>query len=168
MCKGGGHAIHMFKSQWSTEELLSVTFDPVGSMNAVMGNIPPKKFYAVMEMAGKQIEMQIDTGASCNVLLQKCLLEHPSKRLTLSENVQTMAVIGTCKLSTYKPRWGEGGGEDPGNEDASSPLGSCTDCGIVGRAENEARDKTSYQEGKGGLQRMLLRLQYLPGDLCCP
>lgn len=54
-----GHAVHMLESQWSSEELLSVTFDPVESVNTVTENIPLKKLYGAMEIAGKQTNCRL-------------------------------------------------------------------------------------------------------------
>ena len=62
----------------SEEELLSVTFDLTeGSVHIVNEDkLPEKRIFATMEIAGESVRMQIDTGASCNVLPQKfCRLE---------------------------------------------------------------------------------------------
>ena len=57
----------------SEEELLSVTFDSTeGSVHMVNEDkLPEKRIFATMEIAGENVQMQIDTGASCNVLPQK-------------------------------------------------------------------------------------------------
>lgn len=57
----------------SKEELLSVSFDSYeGNVHAVNeDNLPEKKIFATMEIAGASIRMQIGTGAYCNVLPQK-------------------------------------------------------------------------------------------------
>ena len=119
VCKGGaarnynkrnrGRGIHLLESQCSSEEeLTSVTFDTVESVNAVTKTIPPKKLYAAMEIAGKQIQMQIDTGASCNVLPEKYVppgtpIKETERSLKMYSK-STMAVVGTCKVSMCNPK----------------------------------------------------------------
>ena len=46
------------------------------STSQVINSLPdfPNKIYAVMEIQGKSIRVQIDSGASCNVLPKKYLL----------------------------------------------------------------------------------------------
>ena len=60
----------------SEEELLSVSLASYeGNVHAVNeDNLPEKNIFATMEIAGASIRMQIDTGASCNVLPQKYVL----------------------------------------------------------------------------------------------
>ena len=68
------NGVNMVNSEDSSEEeLLSVSFDSYeGNVHAVNeDNLPEKKIFATMEIAGASIRMQIDTGASCNVLPQK-------------------------------------------------------------------------------------------------
>ena len=57
----------------SEEEFLSVTFDSTeGSVHMVNEeNLPEKRIFATIEIAGKSVQMQTDMGASCNVLPQK-------------------------------------------------------------------------------------------------
>ena len=77
-------------------------------MNAVTKTIPPNKLYAAMEIAGKQIQMQIDTGASCNVLPVKYVppgtpIKETERSLKMYSK-STMAVVGTCKVSMCNPK----------------------------------------------------------------
>ena len=57
----------------SEEELQSVTFvSTEGNVHTIHeDNLPGNKILAAMEIAGESVQMQIDTGASCNVLPQK-------------------------------------------------------------------------------------------------
>ena len=62
----------------SEEEILSVELsaeDDSVSTSEVVNSVSdfPNKIYAVMEIQGKPVRMQIDSGASCNVLPKKCL-----------------------------------------------------------------------------------------------
>ena len=87
----------------SEEELLSVTFDSTGgSVHKVNeDNLPEKRIFATMEIAGENVQMQIDTGASCNVLPQKFV---PSGTIIKSDRTlrmyskSTVPVLGTCRV----------------------------------------------------------------------
>ena len=62
----------------SEEEILSVELsaeDDNVSTSEVVNSVSdfPNKIYAVMEIQGKPVRMQIDSGASCNVLPKKFL-----------------------------------------------------------------------------------------------
>ena len=68
------NGVNMVNSEDSSEEeLLSVSFASYeGNVHAVNeDNLPEKKIFATMEITGASIRIQIDTGASCNVLPQK-------------------------------------------------------------------------------------------------
>ena len=94
----------------SKEELLSVSFDSYeGNVHAVNeDNLPEKKIFATMEIAGASIRMQIDTGASCNVLPQKyvppgTLITETDRTLKMYSKF-TLPVLGTCKVSMRNPK----------------------------------------------------------------
>ena len=94
----------------SKEELLSVSFDSYeGNLHAVNeDNLPEKKIFATMEIAGASIRMQIDTGASCNVLPQKyvppgTLITETDRTLKMYSKF-TLPVLGTCKVSMRNPK----------------------------------------------------------------
>ena len=62
----------------SEEEILSVELfaeDDNVSTSEVVNSVSdfPNKIYAVMEIQGKPVRMQIDSGATCNVLPKKFL-----------------------------------------------------------------------------------------------
>ena len=96
----------------SEEELLSVSFDSYeGNVHAVNeDNLPKRKIFATMEIAGASIRMQIDTGASCNVLPQKYVL--PGTLITITKtdrtlkmySKSTLPVLGTCRVSMRNPK----------------------------------------------------------------
>ena len=73
----------------SDEELLTVELSTedvnVSTAEVVNGSAVsdfPSKIYAAMEIEGKTVKMQIDSGASCNVLPKKYLPTGISKRLS--------------------------------------------------------------------------------------
>ena len=95
----------------SEEELLSVTFDSTeGSVHMVNEDkLPEKRIFATMEIAGENVQMQIDTGAYGNVLLQKFV---PSGTIIKSDRTlkmyskSTMPVLGTCRVRIHLiPKW---------------------------------------------------------------
>ncbi|XP_022794630.1 uncharacterized protein K02A2.6-like [Stylophora pistillata] len=94
----------------SEEELLSVSFDShEGNVHAVdEDNFPEKKIFATMEIAGANIQMQIDTGASCNVLPQKYVLSGTlitkTDRTLKIFSKSTLPVLGTCRVSMRNPK----------------------------------------------------------------
>ena len=94
----------------SEEELLSVTFDSTeGSVHIVNEDkLPEKKIFATMEIAGKSVRMQIDTGASCNVLPQKFVPSGTniiqSDRTLKMYSKSTMPVLGTCRVRMRNPK----------------------------------------------------------------
>ncbi|XP_015760049.1 PREDICTED: uncharacterized protein K02A2.6-like [Acropora digitifera] len=82
------------------EELLSVTFDSTeGSVHLVnKDKLPEKRIFATMEIVLENVQMQIDTGASCNVLPQKFVLSGTiiikSDRTLKMYSKSTMPVLG--------------------------------------------------------------------------
>ena len=94
----------------SKEELLSVSFDSYeGNVHAVNeDNLPEKKIFATMEIAGASIRMQVDTGALCNVLPQKyvppgTLITETDRTLKMYSK-STLPVLGTCRVSMRNPK----------------------------------------------------------------
>ena len=68
----------------------------------------PDKIYAVMEIQGKPVGMQIESGASCNVLPKKCLpgaaeIQETNKLLT-AYNKQQISALGTARVSLRNPK----------------------------------------------------------------
>ena len=66
------------------------------------------KIYAAMEIQGKPVRMQIDSGASCNVLPKKYLpgaaeIQKIYKLLT-AYNKQQISASGTTRVSMRNPR----------------------------------------------------------------
>ena len=94
----------------SEEELLSITFDSTeGSVHMVNEeNLLEKRIFATMEIAGKSVRMQIDTGASCNVLPQKFVPSGTniiqSDRTLKMYSKSTMPVLGTCRVRMRNPK----------------------------------------------------------------
>ena len=97
----------------SEEEILSVelsTEDESVSTSEVINSVSdfPNKIYAVMEIQGKPVRMQIDSGASCNVLPKKYLpgaaeIQKTNKLLT-AYNKQQISALGTARVSMRNPR----------------------------------------------------------------
>ena len=97
----------------SEEEILSVELsaeDDNVSTSETINSVTdfPNKIYAVMEIQGKPVRMQIDSGASCNVLPKKYLpgvaeIQKSSKSLT-AYNKQQISALGTARVSMRNPR----------------------------------------------------------------
>ena len=95
------------------EEILSVdlsTEDDNVSTSEVINFVTdfPNKIYAVMEIQGKPVRMQIDSGASCNVLPEKYLpgvaeIQKSNKLLT-AYNKRQISSLGTARVSMRNPR----------------------------------------------------------------
>lgn len=70
--------------------------------------LPEKRICATMEIAGESVRMQIDTGASCNVLPQKFVPSGTniiqSDRTLKMYSKSTMPVLGTCRVRMRTPR----------------------------------------------------------------
>ena len=97
----------------SEEEILSVQLsaeDENGSTSEVINSVSgfPNKIYAVMEIQGKPVRMQIDSGASCNVLPMKYLPRvaeiQKSNKLLTAYNKQKISALGTVRVSMRNPR----------------------------------------------------------------
>jgi len=93
----------------SEEELLSVAFDTTeGNVHTVhKDSLPKKKIFATMEIAGESVQMQIDTGASCNVprkLVPPGTNSVESDRTLKMYSKSTMPVLGTCRVSIRNPK----------------------------------------------------------------
>ena len=97
----------------SEEEILSVelsTEDDNVSTSEVINSVTvvSNKIYAVMEIQGKPVKMQIDSGASCNVLPKKYLPRvaeiQKSKKLLTAYNKQQISALGTARVSMRNPR----------------------------------------------------------------
>ena len=94
----------------SDEESLIVSFDSqeeyVNSVNE--NNLADKKIFATMEIEEKPVRMQIDTGASCNVLPQKFIPSesciYKTDRTLKMYSKSTMAVLGTYRVSVRNPK----------------------------------------------------------------
>ena len=100
----------------SEEKMLSVelsTGDESLSTSEVINSVSdmsdfPNKISAVMEIQGKPVRMQIDSGASCNVLPKKYLpgaaeIQKTNNLLT-AYNKQQILALGTARVSMRNPR----------------------------------------------------------------
>ena len=97
----------------SEEEILSVqlsTEDEDLSTSEVINSVSdfPNKIFAIMEIQGKPVRMQIDSGASCNVHPKKYLpgaaeIQKTNKLLT-AYNKQQISALGTARVSMRNPR----------------------------------------------------------------
>ena len=63
------HELHKDAPTSSEDKLWALSF--AEEVHSASDN--KKRFYAAMEIGKKTVEMQIDTGASCNVLPRSCL-----------------------------------------------------------------------------------------------
>ena len=95
------------------EDILSVelsTEDESVSTSEVINSVSdfPYKIYAIMEIKGKPVRMQINSGASCNVLPKKYLpvpaeIQKTNKLLT-AYNKQQISALGAARVSMHIPR----------------------------------------------------------------
>lgn len=71
-------------------------------------NLPEKKIFVTMEIAGPSIRMQIDTGASCNVLPHKYVppgtLITDTDRTLKMYSKSALPVLGPCRVSMRNPK----------------------------------------------------------------
>ena len=94
----------------SEEELQSVTFvSTEGNVHTIHeDNLPGNKILATMEIAGESVQMQIDTGASCNVLPQEFVPPGTNiaecDRTLKMYSKSIMPVLGTCRVGTRNPK----------------------------------------------------------------
>ena len=90
----------------SSEEILSVSLDQTA--NAVDMSKFKSKIFAHMEIANEYVKMQIDSGASCNVLPRKFLLrdtEIKKTNLKLTTYSKTnLKALGVAKVSLRNPK----------------------------------------------------------------
>ena len=68
----------------------------------------PSKIYAAMEIQGQTIKMQIDSGASCNVLSKKYLPQRTevqkTNNLLTAYNKEQILALGTARWSMRNPK----------------------------------------------------------------
>ena len=105
---------HCLTCNLSTEEeILSVelsTQDESVSTSEVINSVSdfPNQIYAVMEIQGKPVRMQIDSGASRNVLPKKYLLGaaeiQKTNKLLTAYSKQQISALGTARVSMRNPR----------------------------------------------------------------
>ena len=86
---------------YSSEEILSMTLEH--SANAVSRAKYQSKIHATMEISGRQVKMQVDSGVSCNVMPRKLLPKDtviPKTDLKLTSYSKTnLEVLGLAKIS---------------------------------------------------------------------
>ena len=90
----------------SEEEILSVSVDH--TVNAVHMSKFKNKIFAHMEIANELVKMQVDSGASCNVLPRKFLprdteIKKTDLKLTTYSKT-TLKVLGVAKISLRNPK----------------------------------------------------------------
>ena len=90
----------------SEEEILSVSFDHTA--NTVDMSKFKNKIFAHMEIADELVKMQVDSGASCNVLPQKLLpkdskIEKSDMELTTYSKTN-LKLLGVAKVSLRNPK----------------------------------------------------------------
>ena len=105
------NGVNMVDPDHSSEELLlSVTLGlSEGSVLIVNeDSLPGKRIFATTEIVGKSVQMQIDTGASCNVLPEKFAssgtdIVESDRNLKLHSK-STIPVLGACRVSMSNPK----------------------------------------------------------------
>ena len=90
----------------SKEEILSVSFDHTA--NTVDMSKFKSKIFAHMEIADELVKMQVDSGASCNVLPRKflpkdCKIDTSSMKLT-NYSKTNLKLLGVAKVSLRNPK----------------------------------------------------------------
>ena len=96
----------------SEEECLAVDLstedDNVSTAEVVDVSDFPSKIYAAMEIQGKTVKMQIDSGASCNVLPKEYLPEgadvQKTNKLLTAYNKERIPALGTTRISMCNPK----------------------------------------------------------------
>lgn len=99
----------------SEEELLTVELSNVDVSTSDVVNVSsvgddafPRKIYAAMDIQGKTVKMQIDSGASCNVLPKKYLPEgtevQKTNKLLTAYNKEQIEALGTARVSMRNPK----------------------------------------------------------------
>ena len=86
----------------SEKEWLSITFDSTeGNVHTVHeGCFHEKEIFAIMEIAGDSVQMQVDTGASCNALLQRFV--SPGTNIVESDLTLKMYSKFTMPVSRFR------------------------------------------------------------------
>ena len=90
----------------SSESVLSVSLqgEDVNSIDTVSKVSPYEtRLFATFQVEGKLVKIQIDSGASCNVIPEKCVPEGTKIKEAVHKNLSMynndpMPVVGTCKL----------------------------------------------------------------------
>ena len=96
----------------SEEELLAVDLSTedvnVNTAEVVDVSDFPSKIYAAMEIQGKTVKMQIDSGAPCNVLPKEYLPEgaevQKTNKLLTAYNKERIPALGTTRISMRNPK----------------------------------------------------------------
>ena len=92
------HEVHEDAPTSSEDELWALSF--AGEVYSVSHS--KKRISAVMEIGKKTVEMQIDTGASCNVLPRSCLPDNTeiqtTKRELITYSKSKLRVLGTVSV----------------------------------------------------------------------
>ena len=97
------HELHEDAQTSSQDELWALSFaEEVYSVSD-----SKKRIYAAMEIGKKTVKMQIDTGASCNVLPRSCLPAdteiQATKRELITYSKSTLSVLGTARVHIRNP-----------------------------------------------------------------
>ena len=97
------HELHEDSQTSSEDELWALSF--AEEVNSVTDN--KKRIYAAIEIAKKTVEMQIDTGASCNVLPRSFLPANTeiqtTKRELITYSKSKLSVLGTARVHIRNP-----------------------------------------------------------------
>ena len=97
------HELHEDAPTSSEDELWALSF--VEEVHSVSDK--KKRIYAAMEIGKKTVEMQIDTGASCNVLPCSCLPNgteiQTTKRELITYSKSKLSVLGTARVHIRNP-----------------------------------------------------------------
>ena len=98
----------------SDESVLSVTLESdINCLHSHKVESPYEtKIFATMEVEGTPLKVQIDSGATCNVLPEKFVpdgtsIEKSVEKLTMYSS-DTMPVLGKCKLRMKNPKTQKG------------------------------------------------------------
>ena len=97
------HELHEDAPTSSEDQLWALSF--AEEVHSVSDN--KKRIYAAMEIGKKTVEMQIDTGASCNVLPRSCLPNgteiRTTKRELITYSKSKLSVLGTARVHIQNP-----------------------------------------------------------------
>ena len=99
------HEVHKDAPTSSEGELWALSF--AGEVYNDIVSHSKKRISAVMEIGRKTVEMQIDTGASCNVLPRSCLPDNTeiqtTKRELITYSKSKLRVLGTVRVHIRNP-----------------------------------------------------------------